>query len=144
MTKYILYLRRTLDIIFYLHITSHAMKSDASLAFFAALIALAIPRHVEAHGFVSGVEILGSTKFTGPKPGSTKTNNSPIRAITDQSPVKDMQSKDMICGFGATPGTVVASAKPGDSLVYTVSYLFPHILYECSDVVYIVGEHCLR
>ncbi|KAF8606738.1 hypothetical protein BDV93DRAFT_520367 [Ceratobasidium sp. AG-I] len=95
------------------------MKSNTSLALFATLLALAIPRHAEAHGFVSGVEILGSTKFSGPKPGSTKANDSPIRAITDQSPVKDMQSKDMICGFGATPGTVVASAKPGDSLVYT-------------------------
>lgn len=120
------------------------MKSNTPLALFAALLALAIPRHAEAHGFVSGVEVLGSVKFTGPEPGSTKANNSPIRGITDQSPVKDMQSKDMICGFGATPGTVVASAKPGDSLVYTVSYLFPHILYSCSDVVCVVGKCCLR
>lgn len=101
------------------------MKSNTCLALFATLLALAIPRRVEAHGFVSDVQILGGTKFTGPKPGSTGANNSPIRAITDQSPVKDLQSNDMICGLGATPGTAVASAKPGDSLVYTVSYLFP-------------------
>lgn len=95
------------------------MKSNTCLALFATLLALAIPRRVEAHGFVSDVQILGGTKFTGPKPGFTGANNSPIRAITDQSPVKDLQSNDMICGLGATPGTAVASAKPGDSLVYT-------------------------
>jgi hypothetical protein len=91
-------------------------------ALFATFLALAIPRRVEAHGTVTQIQVGGST-HTGPKPGSTTTNKSPIRGVSDQSPVKDLQSKDMICGLGATPGTVVASAKPGDSLVYTVSLL---------------------
>ncbi|QRW06678.1 glycoside hydrolase family 61 protein [Ceratobasidium sp. AG-Ba] len=94
-----------------------AMKTTCA-SLFVTLLALAIPQHVQAHGFIKAVKIGGST-FKGLEPASTAPNNSPIRAITDQSPVKNLQSKDMICGFGATPGTVVASAKPGDSIEYT-------------------------
>ncbi|CAE6449119.1 unnamed protein product [Rhizoctonia solani] len=95
------------------------MKARMSSICFITLLALAIPYGVQAHGYVKKVEILGSESFNGPKPGATGANKSPIRGITDQSPVKDLQSKDLICGFGATPGSVVASAKPGDTLVYS-------------------------
>ncbi|KDN40981.1 hypothetical protein RSAG8_07687, partial [Rhizoctonia solani AG-8 WAC10335] len=95
------------------------MKARTSSICFITLLALAIPYGVQAHGYVKKVEILGSESFNGPKPGATGANKSPIRGITDQSPVKDLQSKDLICGFGATPGSVVASAKPGDTLVYS-------------------------
>ncbi|KAG9103175.1 hypothetical protein FRC06_011875 [Ceratobasidium sp. 370] len=94
------------------------MKSTTRTVFFAALLALATPRHARAHGIVTRVQVGGIT-YNGLKPGSTVPNNSPIRGVTDQSPLKDLQSNDMICGMGATPGTVVASAKPGDNLVYT-------------------------
>ncbi|KAG8703409.1 hypothetical protein FRC11_010751 [Ceratobasidium sp. 423] len=95
------------------------MKACTSSVYFFALLALAIPRGAQAHGYVKKVEILGSDSFNGPKPGATGANKSPIRGITDQSPVKNLQSKDLICGFGAAPGSVVASAKPGDTLVYS-------------------------
>ncbi|CAE6494405.1 unnamed protein product [Rhizoctonia solani] len=95
------------------------MKAFTSSIYFIAFFALAIPRGTHAHGYVKKVEILGSDSFNGPKPGATGVNKSPIRGITDQSPVKNLQSKDIICGFGATPGSVVASAKPGDTIVYS-------------------------
>ncbi|ELU42320.1 glycosyl hydrolase family 61 domain-containing protein [Rhizoctonia solani AG-1 IA] len=91
----------------------------ASPVYLAALFSLVISPGARAHGFVKTVEILGSDSFNGPKPGATGANKSPIRGITDQSPVKNLQSKDIICGIGATPGSVVASAKPGDTLVYS-------------------------
>ncbi|KAG8680094.1 hypothetical protein FRC12_014128, partial [Ceratobasidium sp. 428] len=87
-------------------------------ALFAVLLALATLRHTEAHGIVTTVKV-GDITYNGPKPGSTFNNNSPIRGVTDQSPLKDLQSNDMICGMGATPGFAVARAKPGDSIVYT-------------------------
>ncbi|CAE6446573.1 unnamed protein product [Rhizoctonia solani] len=95
------------------------MKAFPSSIYLVTLFALAIPRGTRAHGFVKTIEILDSGSFSGPKPGATGPNKSPIRGITDQSPVKDLQSKDLICGIGATPGSVVASAKPGDTLVYS-------------------------
>lgn len=95
------------------------MKTSTCSVLFATLLALAIPRRTEAHGFVSQVQIQGGATFKGPKPGATGANNSPIRGITDQSPVKNLQSKDLICGMGATAGSAVASAKPGDTLVYS-------------------------
>ncbi|KAG9126538.1 hypothetical protein FRC07_003079 [Ceratobasidium sp. 392] len=94
------------------------MKPTTCSALFAAILALAIPRHVAAHGIVTKVKV-GEIAHDGPKPGSTLKNNSPIRGVTDQSPLKDLQNNDMICGMGATPGSAVASAKPGDSLEYT-------------------------
>ncbi|KAH7336809.1 glycosyl hydrolase family 61-domain-containing protein [Rhizoctonia solani] len=95
------------------------MKAFTSSIYFITLFALTIPRGAQAHGYVKKVEILDSDSFNGPKPGATGTNKSPIRGITDQSPVKNLQSKDIICGFGATPGSIVASAKPGDTIVYS-------------------------
>ncbi|CAE6367399.1 unnamed protein product [Rhizoctonia solani] len=95
------------------------MKASPSCIYLAALLALTIPHGTRAHGYVKTVEVLGSDSFNGPKPGATGANKSPIRGITDQSPVKNLQSKDLICGIGATPGSVVASAKPGDTLVYS-------------------------
>lgn len=95
------------------------MKAYTTSIYLGALLALAIPHGVQAHGYVKKVQILNGESFNGPKPGATGANNSPIRGITDQSPVKDLQSDNMICGFGATPGSVVASAKPGDMLVYS-------------------------
>ncbi|CAE6435386.1 unnamed protein product [Rhizoctonia solani] len=95
------------------------MKPCTSSICFAALFALVSSYGAQAHGYVKKLEILGSESFNGPKPGATGANKSPIRGITDQSPVKDLQSKDLICGIGATPGSVVASAKPGDTLVYS-------------------------
>ncbi|KAJ1303501.1 hypothetical protein OPQ81_011687 [Rhizoctonia solani] len=95
------------------------MKSCTPTLYFVTLLSLVIPHGVRAHGYVKKIEILGSDSFNGPKPGVTGANKSPIRGIADQSPVKDLQSKDLICGPGATPGSVVASAKPGDTLVYS-------------------------
>ncbi|CAE7212184.1 unnamed protein product [Rhizoctonia solani] len=95
------------------------MKVHAFSTYSMVLFALVAPYDVYAHGYVKKVEVLGSESFNGPKPGATGVNKSPIRGITDQSPVKDLQSKDLVCGFGATPGSVVASAKPGDTLVYS-------------------------
>ncbi|KAG8683435.1 hypothetical protein FRC08_014285, partial [Ceratobasidium sp. 394] len=94
------------------------MKSTTYATLFATLLALAIPRHAKAHGIVTKVQV-GRLIYNGPKPGATTPNNSPIRGVTDQSPVKDLQSNDMICGIGATRGIDIAVAKPGDNLVYT-------------------------
>ncbi|KAB5593105.1 endo-beta-1,4-glucanase D [Ceratobasidium theobromae] len=92
------------------------MKTNTCSVLFATLLALAIPSHVEAHGYVKSLQIVGGESFTGPKPGSTGPNKSPIRGITDQSPLTDLQAKDIICGRGASAGSLVASAKPGDML----------------------------
>lgn len=120
------------------------MKTNTCSVLFATLLALAIPSHVEAHGYVKSLQIVGGESFTGPKPGSTGPNKSPIRGITDQSPLTDLQAKDIICGRGASAGSLVASAKPGDMLSISVSFRAVDLLGFLCSLLYPVGERTFR
>jgi hypothetical protein len=98
------------------------MKTNTCSVIFATLLALAIPQYIEAHGYMKQVTIDGGTPYSGIKPESTAINKSPIRAITDQSPIKDPNSKEMACGKGARNTLVVATAKPGSKITIAVGY----------------------
>ena len=86
--------------------------------------------YVSAHGFVRTLTINGQD-YTGNIPAGT---NSPsvIRQINTTFPNYGASNPSLNCGPGATPGTLVASANPGDTLAFSwkdvglinVRYLF--------------------
>ena len=73
--------------------------------------------YVSAHGFVRTLSINGQA-YTGNIPAGT---NSPsvIRQINTTFPNYGANNPALNCGPGATPGTLVASANPGDTLTFS-------------------------
>nr|VWO95795.1 Cytochrome P450 monooxygenase AKT7 (EC (AK-toxin biosynthesis protein 7) [Ganoderma boninense] len=83
-------------------------------AVFAAVSA-ALP-YVAAHGFVSQVVIDGQT-YEGNVPNQYK-GPSPIRLISDISPVKGASNKDLFCGLNAALAEMVVPANPGSNVTF--------------------------
>ncbi|THH14080.1 hypothetical protein EW146_g6215 [Bondarzewia mesenterica] len=93
-----------------------------------ALLALlaALPR-AAAHGYLASVTIDG-TVYQGNVPGG-KTAASPIRQVSDISPVKGADNPDINCGLSAQLASQVASANPGSKIDFLWSDIganWPH------------------
>ena len=84
-----------------------------SLAFVPVLSLLP---SVSAHGFVSKVVIDGTT-YTGNVPAALPSD-SPIRQISDISPVKGADNSSMNCGLNAQLATMVVPTNPGSDMVF--------------------------
>ncbi|KAG6809338.1 hypothetical protein H0H92_000643, partial [Tricholoma furcatifolium] len=80
------------------------------------IIPVALASSVLGHGFVSEVNIAG-TSYKGNIPGATP-NASIIRQITTIDPVKGANNSDLNCGFGAQAAANVGNAMPGDKLQF--------------------------
>jgi hypothetical protein len=78
---------------------------------FALVPILSLLPSVAAHGFVAKVVIDGTT-YTGNVPGA-QPSDSPIRQISDISPVKGANNPSLNCGLNAKLATMVVSANPG-------------------------------
>ncbi|KAI0762314.1 glycosyl hydrolase family 61-domain-containing protein [Fomes fomentarius] len=83
---------------------------------FSVLAALCALPYVAAHGFVSSVAIDGK-EYAGNEPNQYK-GPSPIRLISDISPVKGASNADLFCGLKAKPAELVASANPGSEVTF--------------------------
>ncbi|KAI0668780.1 glycosyl hydrolase family 61-domain-containing protein [Trametes maxima] len=83
----------------------------------AALLALsaAVP-YVAAHGFVSQVAIDGKA-YAGNVPNNYQ-GPSPIRLVSDISPVKGASNPDLNCGLNAQLAELVVPANPGSSVEF--------------------------
>ncbi|RPD56323.1 hypothetical protein L226DRAFT_469284 [Lentinus tigrinus ALCF2SS1-7] len=81
----------------------------------AVLLALsaALP-HVAAHGYLSQVVIDG-VAYAGNEPNNYQ-GPSPIRLVSDISPVKGASNPDLFCGLSAQVAEVVAPANPGSNV----------------------------
>ena len=66
---------------------------------------------VAAHGYVENVVIDG-TSYSGNVPNA-KPTDSPIRQISDISPVKGASNPSLNCGLNAQLATMVVPANPG-------------------------------
>jgi len=90
-----------------------------STAFFLSaltfLVPIALLPLVEAHGIVGQVTIDGKT-YQGPIAGGISIPGSPVRQISDASPVKGATNKAMTCGPSAKPASFVAPANPGSTV----------------------------
>ncbi|KAI0816878.1 glycosyl hydrolase family 61-domain-containing protein [Trametes gibbosa] len=84
------------------------------VAVFAALSAL-VP-YVAAHGFISQVAIDGKA-YAGNVPNDYK-GPSPIRLVSDISPVKGASNPDLNCGLNAQLAELVAPANPGSTVEF--------------------------
>jgi hypothetical protein len=84
---------------------------------FVLLSLLAVVPNVLGHGFLRQVTING-TPYLGNIPNQ-QPNASVIRQIADISPVKGANNTDLNCGLSAKLATDVASANPGDVVVFT-------------------------
>ena len=91
-----------------------------------------------AHGFLGKVTIDGKD-YQGNVPNG-QTNPSPIRQISDISPVKGSNNPDLNCGLNAQLASVVAPANPGSTILFwwfggggqNVCFLPLHYVYSCS------------
>lgn len=91
------------------------MKNSAPfLPLLAAALSLVQSTH--AHGFVSNFAIDG-TGYQGNVPNG-KTDPSPIRQVTDQSPIYGATSPTVNCGWGAPNAALVVDAMPGSKLAW--------------------------
>ena len=85
--------------------------------FFLALVpVLSLLPSVSAHGFVTKVVIDGTT-YTGNVPAA-QPSDSPIRQISDISPVKGADNPSLNCGLNAQLATMVVPANPGSDMVF--------------------------
>jgi len=92
------------------------MKTSA--LFFSALsllVPIVLLPLVEAHGIVGDVTIDGK-KYQGPIAGGGSLAGSPVRQISDASPVKGATNKAVTCGPNAKPAPFVAPANPGSTI----------------------------
>ncbi|PIL29992.1 hypothetical protein GSI_07903 [Ganoderma sinense ZZ0214-1] len=80
-----------------------------------AALSAALP-YVSAHGFVSQVVIDGQT-YEGNVPNEYK-GPSPIRLISDISPVKGASNKDLFCGLNAALAEMIVPANPGSNVTF--------------------------
>jgi hypothetical protein len=85
------------------------------------LATLAVPlltaAYASAHGYVSQLSI-GSTVYQGDKTGQP-ADDSAIRDVSSQDPVKGADNTDLNCGNGSPkPAALDASANPGDTMSF--------------------------
>ena len=83
-----------------------------SALFFVPLVLFPL---AEAHGIISQVVIDGKT-YQGPIAGGDPIPDSPVRQISDASPVKGANNLAMTCGPDAKPASFVAPANPGSAI----------------------------
>lgn len=69
----------------------------------------------EAHGILGLLTIDGKT-YQGPIAGGDLIRDSPIRQISDASPVKGANNLAITCGPDAKPATFIAPANPGSAI----------------------------
>jgi hypothetical protein len=87
------------------------------LFIFALSPLLSLLPSVSAHGYVSKVVIDGTT-YTGNIPSAAKPSDSPIREISDISPVKGSDNPSLNCGLNAQLATMVVPANPGSVMEF--------------------------
>jgi len=88
------------------------------LALYLSLFAVSVLPSVYAHGYMAAVAIDGTWY-----PGSPPANNqgpSPIRLVSDISPVKGSDNPDLKCGLSSQNAEMVVPANPGS----VVSFLW--------------------
>ena len=83
---------------------------------FALFPLLSLLPFVAAHGYVTQVSIDG-TSYSGNAPGA-QTSASPIRQISDISPVKGSNNPSLNCGLNAQLATMVVPANPGSVMEF--------------------------
>jgi Auxiliary Activity family 9 (formerly GH61) len=88
---------------------------------FLSFLATKFPS-VAAHGYVSRLVIDGRN-YTGPSPYQNPFSSA-IRQISDVSPVKNLTSSDLACGFSAKLASLVANATSGSKIEIHVSIFF--------------------
>ncbi|KAJ7842637.1 glycoside hydrolase [Mycena olivaceomarginata] len=73
--------------------------------------------HAAAHGWISTVVIVDKT-YAGNPPLETEPHANPsiIRQVEDNMPVTNLTTDEIICGRGAKPAALVATAASGDAL----------------------------
>ena len=91
------------------------MKTSAFFLSVLSFVPLVLLPLVEAHG-VTGIFIVDGKSYQGPLAGGKSIPGSPVRQITDASPVKGAMNKAMPCGPGAKPASFVAPANPGSQI----------------------------
>ena len=100
---------------------------------FALAPILSLLPSAAAHGFVTKVVIDGTT-YTGNVPAA-QPSDSPIRQISDISPVKGASNPSLNCGLNAQLASMVVPANPGSSMEFywgdpdgsNVSVAFPRL-----------------
>ncbi|KAH9966982.1 glycosyl hydrolase family 61-domain-containing protein [Russula compacta] len=83
---------------------------------FALAPILSLLPSATAHGCVTKVVIDGTT-YTGNAPNA-KPSDSPIRQVSDISPVKGASNPSMNCGLNAQLASMVVPANPGSSMEF--------------------------
>lgn len=91
------------------------MKTTAFLLSALSFVSLVLLPLAEAHGIIGDVTIDGKT-YQGPIAGGQSIPGSPIRQISDASPVKGAMNKAMTCGPDAKAASFVAPANPGSTI----------------------------
>lgn len=86
------------------------------LFIFALYPLLSLLPSVAAHGYVPKVVIDGTT-YSGNAPNA-KPTNSPIRQISDISPVKGSNNPSLNCGLNAQLAAMVVPANPGSVMEF--------------------------
>jgi len=86
------------------------------LLFLALVPVLSLLPSVSAHGFITQVIIDGTT-YTGNVPAALPSD-SPIRQISDISPVKGADNPSLNCGLNAQLATMVVPANPGSVMEF--------------------------
>ena len=72
---------------------------------------------VAAHGYLTQVSIDG-TSYSGNVPSAAQPTDSPIRQISDISPVKGADNPSLNCGLNAELATMVVPANPGSVMEF--------------------------
>ena len=83
---------------------------------FALSLLLSLLPSVTAHGYISKVVIDGTT-YNGNVP-MAKPTDSPIRQVSDVSPVKGAHNASINCGLNAQLATMVVPANPGSVMEF--------------------------
>jgi len=91
------------------------MKTSAFFVSVLSFVPLVLLPLVQAHGIVDSVVIDGKS-YQGPIAGGKSIPGSPVRQISDASPVKGATNKAMTCGPDAKPASFVAPANPGSQI----------------------------
>ncbi|EMD41283.1 glycoside hydrolase family 61 protein [Gelatoporia subvermispora B] len=77
---------------------------------------LAVAPYVSAHGFLGQISVDG-TPYRGNLPGKNQ-GSSPIRMVSDISPVKGTGNPDITCGLSAQPAALTVPANPGSNITF--------------------------
>lgn len=91
------------------------MKTANLLFSILPFVLLSLFPTAEAHGII-GIVIIDGKVYEGPTAGGDPLPQSPIRQISDPSPVKGADNQFLACGPDAKPAPIVAAANPGSSI----------------------------